>query len=115
MPCDAAVTSDAEAARVREGVHNGTDRQTFDTRSSNAMTPAQTVSPVEAPPPTCPLCHTPGPLSFDALQAGGYWACARCGQTWTGERLETFAAYARSSDSFNRSVPVGLQAAETIH
>jgi ribosomal protein L37AE/L43A len=79
------------------------------------MTPVQTVPPVEAPPPTCPLCHTPSPLSSDALQAGGYWACPRCGQTWTGERLETFAAYARLSDSFNRSVPVGPQEAETIH
>ena len=79
------------------------------------MTPAQTAALLEAPSPTCPLCHTPGPLSSEALQVGGYWACARCGQTWTGERLETFAAYARFAASLNHPAPVGPQAAETIH
>ena len=43
------------------------------------------------------------------------WACARCGQTWTGERLETVAAYIRFADSLNHPVQVGPLVAETIH
>lgn len=79
------------------------------------MIPVQTAPPMEVAPPTCPLCHTPGPLSREALQAGGYWACARCGQTWTGERLETVAAYIRFADSLDHPVQVGPLVAETIH
>jgi predicted CXXCH cytochrome family protein len=47
-------------------------------------------------PATCPLCHT-GHESVNSalLQTGASWTCARCGQTWTGARLKTVAAYER--------------------
>jgi hypothetical protein len=46
--------------------------------------------------PECPMCHTAsGSLTAQSLRAGGAWACARCGQEWTAERLDTVAAYAR--------------------
>jgi transposase-like protein len=49
-----------------------------------------------SPSPTCPLCHTPDhTITGDALTAGAAWRCARCGQTWSAERLATAAAYAR--------------------
>jgi ribosomal protein L37AE/L43A len=43
---------------------------------------------------TCPMCHTPSPLSRSAIAAGGDWQCTRCGQHWDGSRLSTVAAYA---------------------
>jgi transposase-like protein len=57
-----------------------------------------TLSP---PPPavlslTCPLCHkVEETVTAAALQSGTSWACTRCGQTWSAERMETAAAYAR--------------------
>jgi ribosomal protein L37AE/L43A len=48
--------------------------------------------------PTCPLCHTRDhTIASDALAAGAFWTCTRCGQRWTAARLATAAAYARSS------------------
>ena len=45
---------------------------------------------------TCPLCHTVHESVTSALlQTGASWTCARCGQTWTGARLKTVAAYER--------------------
>lgn len=43
---------------------------------------------------TCPMCHTPSPLSESAIAAGGDWRCMRCGQHWDGARLAAVAAYA---------------------
>jgi hypothetical protein len=42
----------------------------------------------------CPFCHTVHPaLTSEALQAGGEWQCARCGQRWDASRLARDAAY----------------------
>jgi ribosomal protein L37AE/L43A len=44
---------------------------------------------------TCPLCHTSdAELTLEALEAGGYWQCTTCRQTWTALRLATAATYA---------------------
>ena len=43
---------------------------------------------------TCPLCHTPAPLSRSAVEAGGTWQCTRCRQPWDAARLTAVAAYA---------------------
>jgi hypothetical protein len=45
-------------------------------------------------PATCPLCHADAPLPLRAIEAGGDWQCARCGQHWDATRLATVAAYA---------------------
>ena len=42
----------------------------------------------------CPMCHTPAPLTGNALDADGSWQCVRCGQHWDVARLATVAAYA---------------------
>ena len=42
----------------------------------------------------CPMCHTPSSVTQDAIEAGGAWRCARCGQHWDGVRLSRVAAYA---------------------
>jgi transcription elongation factor Elf1 len=43
----------------------------------------------------CPLCHTMhSSLTAAALEAGGEWHCARCGQHWNAVRLANDAAYA---------------------
>jgi hypothetical protein len=42
---------------------------------------------------TCPMCHTPSPLTRGAVAAGGAWRCIRCGQHWEGGRLAAVAAY----------------------
>ena len=45
---------------------------------------------------TCPLCHTVDRMvSPDSPRLGVTWSCARCGQSWSPERLETVAAYMR--------------------
>lgn len=44
--------------------------------------------------PTCPMCHTAAPLTQNAIDAGGDWRCARCGQSWDAGRLSAVAAYA---------------------
>jgi hypothetical protein len=50
--------------------------------------------------PVCALCHTlDRMISADSLAAGATWACSRCGQTWSADRLETAAAYARYAAS----------------
>lgn len=41
----------------------------------------------------CPLCHTPSPLSEQAITAGQSWRCAVCDQMWSAQRLKTVAAY----------------------
>ena len=43
---------------------------------------------------TCPMCHTPAPLTQSALDAGGDWRCVRCGQRWDAVRLAAVATYA---------------------
>jgi len=43
---------------------------------------------------TCPLCHTPSTLTPAAVEAGGEWQCARCGQQWDTARLAALANYA---------------------
>ena len=43
---------------------------------------------------TCPMCHASSTLSQSALEAGGDWRCARCGQHWDAARLAAVAAYA---------------------
>jgi ribosomal protein L37AE/L43A len=42
----------------------------------------------------CPMCHTSAALTRNALDAGGWWRCLRCGQHWDAQRLKTVAAYA---------------------
>ncbi len=54
-----------------------------------------TATGVAALPATCPLCHTAHASASAALQTGESWTCLRCGQTWTGARLKTVAAYER--------------------
>ena len=45
--------------------------------------------------PTCPLCNTPDDtVTHDSLREGAGWACTRCGQAWTAERLLAASAYA---------------------
>jgi hypothetical protein len=58
----------------------------------------------------CPLCHTSATLSQSALEAGGDWRCARCGQHWDAARLAAVAAYAAWSADHDR---VGRQGATT--
>ena len=53
---------------------------------------------IPVPPPVlsvaCPLCHTVDrTVTSESLSAGAYWACARCGQKWTAERMERASAY----------------------
>jgi hypothetical protein len=44
----------------------------------------------------CLSCHTAdATMTNDAVSRGGYWKCARCGQTWSAVRLATAAAYER--------------------
>jgi hypothetical protein len=40
------------------------------------------------------MCHTAATLSQSAVEAGGDWRCARCGQHWDAARLAAVAAYA---------------------
>jgi len=40
------------------------------------------------------MCHTPTSLTQNAIEAGGDWQCARCGQHWDAGRLGAVAAYA---------------------
>jgi len=59
------------------------------------MTPAETAR-ISGAGPTCPLCHTVDQMvTSDSPRRGATWTCARCGQTWSPERLETVAAYMR--------------------
>ena len=50
--------------------------------------------PVGAAMTTCLLCHTPTPLTQNAIDAGSGWQCVRCGQRWDATRLAAVAAYA---------------------
>ena len=43
---------------------------------------------------TCPMCHTPTSMTQNAIEAGGYWRCVRCGQRWDAARLAAVAACA---------------------
>ena len=44
---------------------------------------------------TCPLCHMAEATMADgAVEKGGGWRCARCGQRWDAARLATVGAYA---------------------
>ena len=54
-------------------------------------------------PATCPMCHTSATLSQSALEAGGDWRCARCGQHWDSARLVAVAAYAAWSRDHDRA------------
>lgn len=57
------------------------------------MTPHAT-GQMEGPWPTCPLCQTVDrTVTCERLATGATWQCTRCGQTWSGERLERVAAY----------------------
>jgi len=89
-------------------VHNGTDTNAPGCQDYGKEAPQgvrvtkQEIAvkrPQEAevlPSPTCPLCHTLDHTITNAdLAAGAAWRCARCGQTWSAERLATAAAYAR--------------------
>jgi transcription elongation factor Elf1 len=51
---------------------------------------------------TCPMCHTSATLLLSALEAGGTWRCARCGQHWDAARLRAVAAYAAWSVDHDR-------------
>jgi predicted Zn finger-like uncharacterized protein len=42
---------------------------------------------------TCPMCHTPTPITQNAIEAGGDWRCGRCGQHWDATRLAAVATY----------------------
>ena len=53
--------------------------------------------------PTCPMCHTSAPLSQSALEAGGAWRCARCGQHWHAGRLAAVAAYGAWMADYDRA------------
>jgi predicted Zn finger-like uncharacterized protein len=63
-------------------------------------------------PVTCPMCHTSATLSQSALEAGGDWRCARCGQRWDAARLAAVAAYAAWSRDHDR---VGRQTTKASH
>jgi predicted Zn finger-like uncharacterized protein len=63
-------------------------------------------------PATCPMCHTSATLSQSALEAGGDWRCARCGQHWDAARLAAVAAYAAWSRDHDR---VGRQTTKGSH
>lgn len=68
------------------------------------MTAAET-APTAGVGATCPLCHTVDETVTPAsLRAGATWKCTRCGQTWSAERLETVAAYARFDAAHQPSV-----------
>jgi transposase-like protein len=59
------------------------------------MTPVESVQIVESWA-SCPLCHTVDKtVTLETLRAGASWKCARCGQSWDGERLERVNAYTR--------------------
>jgi predicted Zn finger-like uncharacterized protein len=58
---------------------------------------------------TCPMCHTSATLSQSALEAGGAWRCARCGQHWDAARLAAVAAYAAWSVDHDRVVMRGAE------
>ncbi len=61
---------------------------------------------------TCPLCHTSATLTQSAIEAGGAWVCARCGQHWDAARLAAIAAYAKWSAEHDR---VGSRGTDDIH
>lgn len=43
---------------------------------------------------TCPSCHAEDPVvSNRAVADGAAWVCARCGQEWDAQRLDSVAAY----------------------
>jgi len=58
------------------------------------------------------MCHTSATLSQSALEAGGDWRCARCGQHWDSARLVAVAAYAAWSRDHDR---VGRQTTKGRH
>jgi ribosomal protein L37AE/L43A len=52
------------------------------------------VEPADFSSATCPLCETTHPsLTREALEAGAFWCCARCGQHWDAQRLQTVSGY----------------------
>jgi transposase-like protein len=52
---------------------------------------------VAAPPGTCLLCHTVDyAVTEEGLEAGGFWKCQTCGQTWDVRRLTAATEYAVS-------------------
>ena len=60
------------------------------------MFPMSATQPQVEVTQTCPLCHTVDQMvTSDSPRRGAAWSCARCGQTWSPERLETVAAYMR--------------------
>lgn len=49
------------------------------------------------PPGKCLLCHTvDSTITQEGLNAGDYWLCKRCGQTWDAARLSAAMAYSMS-------------------
>jgi hypothetical protein len=58
------------------------------------------------------MCHTSATPSQSALEAGGDWRCARCGQHWDAARLAAVAAYAAWSRDHDR---VGAQTTKRSH
>ena len=68
----------------------------------------------------CPLCGTAHPsLTQSALEAGGEWRCARCGQHWDAARLVAVAAYAawvvERDDVGRRTGTEGSESAARVH
>jgi hypothetical protein len=62
--------------------------------SRQPVTATLDVEPADALSGTCPLCQTIHPsLTGDALEVGGSWCCARCGQHWSAARLKTVSGY----------------------
>ena len=58
---------------------------------------------------TCPMCHTRAPVTQHAIDAGGDWRCAVCGQHWDAARLAVVAAYSAWTVDRDR---IGLQVTE---
>jgi hypothetical protein len=71
------------------------------------------VPDVLSSPVTCPLCHTPAPLTQTEIDIGGGWRCVRCLQSWDGERLTAVAAYATWAEA-RQSAAVNARADSAV-
>jgi hypothetical protein len=49
------------------------------------------------------MCHAAASTTERAIEAGGAWQCARCGQHWDAARLAAVAAYAVWDADRNRA------------
>lgn len=64
---------------------------------------------------TCPMCHASTAMTQQAIEAGGEWRCARCGQHWDVARLAAVAAYAAWVVDRDRGVKVSTHGSQHAH